>query len=134
MAITVIAFCLGVWHEAPFLAVILAVAVTPALLYTFIMVATKRAAEGRPMAAFDGVGSFFAALAGVVAIALAALIAFFVTCFSSLAVTGRLAPTMDADIAIRSKIALGPAIAAAAITAYLLISWQRRSAREREKP
>jgi len=75
----VIAVCLGVMHERLVLGIILAVAVAPALVYTFI-VAARRKARGRPIAVLEKVGTFLAALAGVVVIALAAVIAFFVTC------------------------------------------------------
>jgi hypothetical protein len=80
LVIALVAICAGVWHELPGLGIVLAVAATPALLYTSIM-AFKGAARGRPMDTIEKVGSFIGALAGVVVISLSALIAFGMTCF-----------------------------------------------------
>jgi len=80
MAIAVIAVCLGVWHEEPVLGIVLAVAVAPALGYT-VFLAAKTKARGRPMAVFEKVDTFIAAIVGVVVIELSTFIAFFVTCF-----------------------------------------------------
>ena len=75
MVIAVIAVCLGVAHENLVLGIILAVAVAPALMYTF-MVAARSKARGKPMVLLEKVGSFLAAIAGVVVIAVSAFIAF----------------------------------------------------------
>jgi hypothetical protein len=80
LLIAVIAVCAGVWRAGAGWGFALAVAVMPALVYT-TFVAFESAAAGRPMDVIEKVGSFIAALAGVVVVALAALIAFCMTCF-----------------------------------------------------
>jgi hypothetical protein len=84
LVIAVIAVCLGVLHENWGMGILLAIAVTPALLYT-IIVAAKTKARGRPMAVFKKVGTFLGAIVGVVVIAGSAVIAFFVTCIPAVA-------------------------------------------------
>ena len=112
LVIMVLALCLGLWHEVPFVMVILAAAATPALLYTLI-VAAKRTITGRPLTDFDGgVGTFLSALAGVLMIGVSAVIAFFITCFS---LPGRLAPTWPEDLHIRIGYSSLAATAAAAV-------------------
>ena len=85
------------------------------------------------MAAVDQMGTFMAALTGVVVIGFSCVIAFFVTCFGSLFVTGRLASTFDADMAIRTKYSMWAAIAWAAAMAIVLAVWRLRIALRPER-
>jgi len=134
MVIAVIAVCLGVAHENLVLGIILVVAVTPALVYT-IIVAAKSKARGRPMDVFEKVWSFLAALAGVVVIAVSAVIAFCMTCvpigFATLPAGRLLRPGPDTDFII-ALVAGGTAgVAAAAYMTYYLLT---RKGRRRGSP
>jgi hypothetical protein len=80
LLVAVIAVCAGAWRAGTLAGFALVVAVLPALLYT-TFVAFESSAAGRPMAVVEKVGSFIAALAGVVVIGIAAVIAFCATCF-----------------------------------------------------
>jgi hypothetical protein len=133
LLIVAIVVCLGVVYENNALGAFLAVVFALPLAYTFI-VSVSREAKGRPMADFEKVGAFTAALAAVVVGGFSAVIAFFVSCFSSLAVTDRLGKTFDADINMRSGYAIGPAIATAVFTTCFLLYWNLRSARRSRKP
>jgi len=74
------AICAGIWREEPKVVIVmLAVAITPALTYTGF-VAMESRAKGRPMAVLQTVGTFIAAVVGVLVIAISALIAFCLTC------------------------------------------------------
>jgi hypothetical protein len=115
------------------LRIVIATAVATLLAYAFT-VSVDRVARGRPMNGNEKVRSFLAAIVGVVVIAFSALIAFLISYYSSFAVTGRLAPTMDADISNRSTFSLGPATAAAGFMAVVLICRKLRIARRAEKP
>jgi hypothetical protein len=119
LLIAVIAVCAGVWRAGSAMGITLAVAVLPALLYTNY-VAFESATAGRPMDVFEKVGSFVAALAGVVVVGLAAVIAFCMTCFP--------AGIVSRNIAVGLVIGGTAAIAAAAFVTRSLLS-RRRGAR-----
>jgi hypothetical protein len=130
MVIAVIAVCLGVVHENMLLGITLAVVVAPALVYTSI-VAAKRKVRGRPMAVLEKVWTFLAAAAGVVLVALSAVIAFFVTCIPVSIGTVR-----AGGLGFIIGLVTGgtAAVAAAACVTYLLLTRNRRRARTRQKP
>jgi len=130
LVIAALAVCLGVWHEAPVLGIILAVVVAPALLYTSI-VASGSAAEGKPMAVFQKVWSFLAAIGGVVVIAISGFIAFGITCFS--VGFGVLNIKMTGSEYILVGISGTVALAAASMT-YRLLTRKRRSVRPAARP
>jgi len=121
MVIAVIAVCLGVAHENWGMGILLAIAVTPALLYTMI-VAVKRKVRGRPMAVLEKVGTFLAAIVGVVVIAGSAVIAFFVTCIPAVAAS------RDSNIVAVTCYTAG-VVTAAFVTYYLLFMRGRRGGR-----
>ena len=81
LIIVVIAVCLGVLREVPWMGILLAGAVVPALAWTVVVVARSKARRGRPLPAREKVGIFGFALAAVAAIWAAALVAFVITCF-----------------------------------------------------
>ncbi|MFI5458240.1 MAG: hypothetical protein ACHRXM_22650 [Isosphaerales bacterium] len=119
LVIAVIAVCLGVAHENWGMGILLAITVTPALLYTMI-VAAKSKVRGRPMAVFKKIGTFLAAIVGVVVIAGSAVIAFFVTCIPAVAIS------RDMNIVAVTCYTAGVATAAL-MTYYLLFMRGRRS-------
>jgi len=133
----VIAVCLGVAYENLIMGIILSVAVAPELVYTFVWW-SKSKARGRPMAALEMVGSFFAALVGVVVIAVSAFIAFFVTCLSVgiASEAGYVGRGWDLKSLVTACVYGGgtAAVAAAAFMTYFLLTRKRRSARTAEKP
>ena len=118
MVIAVIAVCMGVAHENVFFGILLAVAVAPALGYTFI-VAARRKAKERPMAVFEKVSTFLAAIVGVVMIAVSAVVSFFVTCIPvGYATVGA---AEDSGLIIALVIGGTAAVAAAAYMTYYLL-------------
>ena len=86
MIIAVIAVCLGVARESPALGLDLAIVVVPALVYTIVAAARRKARSSR-MAALDQVRTFFIAIAVVIFIEISALIAAFWTCLLVVYVT-----------------------------------------------
>jgi multisubunit Na+/H+ antiporter MnhB subunit len=78
LLIALIAVFLGVFHEAPGLALLLAVPGTIALLRTFAVAGHRPG----PPSWFDHVAVFFATFMAVVTTALAAGVSFFVTCLA----------------------------------------------------
>jgi hypothetical protein len=130
LLIAVVALCLGVGHDEPFLGIALAVVVVPAAVYTTI-IAFRSRATGRPMSVFEKVWSFAGAILGVIAIEFAALVAFFMTCIP----TGFV--TMSAgESGIIVAVVLG-GIAAIVVAVYMtryLLTRKLRLARKAEKP
>ncbi|MGO9922198.1 MAG: hypothetical protein ACLQIB_46815 [Isosphaeraceae bacterium] len=125
LLIVAVAVCLAVAHEDWIVGIALAAAVAPALGYTSIM-ASRSAAEGRPMEVFQKVWSFLAALCGVVVIALSALIAFCLTCIPA----GFVALNVG-DLGSYLALGIGgtAGVAAAAYMTYYLLTRKRWSAR-----
>jgi hypothetical protein len=131
LLIALVALCLGVGHDEPVLGIALAVVVLPAAAYTTI-IAFRSAALGKPMAVFEKVWSFLAAISGVVVIALAALIAFCVTCIPA----GFVAMSGGGETGIIVAVVIGgiAAVAAGAFMTRFLLTRKRRIARKAGEP
>jgi len=130
LVIAVISVCLGVARENVVLGIFLAVLVAPALGYT-VIVAAKSKARGRPMAVFEKMWSFLAALAGVWMIEVSAVIAFFMTCVPVNFATARFGDPGSIMPLVTGGTAV---VAAAAFVTYFLLTRKRRSARSTGKP
>jgi hypothetical protein len=73
--------CFGLFHEAPGLAVGLAVLATPVLVRTLVKILRRRGA-GQPMTGGEVVATVFASLGIVIMLGVSAAVAFFATCFA----------------------------------------------------
>jgi hypothetical protein len=126
LVIAVIAVCLGVWHEVPFLGIMLAVVAAPALVYTSVVAARSRA-SGQPMSVFDKVGSFAGALAGVVVIEFSALIGFGATCMPAVGIA--VVAGANGQPAMIAAVVVGGigAVAAATLVTYFFLTRKGRT-------
>src|SRR5438874_203687 len=73
--------CIGLFHEAPGLAVGVAVLATPVMVHALVKILRRRG-EGRPMTGGEVMTTMFASLGVVVMLGVSAAVAFFATCFA----------------------------------------------------